>query len=134
MDIRSTTRPTVVLVEEEPVFRRVLALTLGPGFDIVETEGRNDTLARLRAQRPSLVVADLTTPGHRDHRLIADMQTDPGLRGLRTLVFCNRHGRADGQQSDHCQADAVFRKPFRPTRFLQEVERLCSLAETNCAA
>ena len=56
----------VLLVDDQPLFRRALATLIGAQFDMtVVGEGENgrDALEKVRALQPDLVVMDVNMPG-----------------------------------------------------------------------
>jgi DNA-binding NarL/FixJ family response regulator len=58
------TRPTVVLVDDHPIWRDGVRSDLGQAFDVVGEAGdAKEAIAVIEATRPDLVVCDLNMPG-----------------------------------------------------------------------
>lgn len=127
------TRPVVVVAGKYPVFRRVVSLTLGPDYQVVESGGHDDALNQVEALQPALLIADLTTEGNQDPCLTCGLIcAEPAIKNTRKLILCQV--RDSGESGKRCCADSAFARPFRPIPLIKEVERLCSVTPRHLAA
>ena len=117
--------PIVLLIEDEPEMRRVLARALGRRYIVVEAEDGEEGLEALRRHRPDLVVTDIIMPDKEGIETIREIQeTAPG-----TKIIAISGGGSSGSQlfSDVARAfgaDAVLMKPFALERLMAEVANL----------
>ena len=110
-----STRPTVLVVEDVPVVRMLLANHLrGSGFQVVEAANSEEAIRIVEAGRPvQLVLTDVHMPG-------------TSMDGLNLARWLHEHRPdlkvilASGVNSTHDPADARFhegpllQKPFKP--------------------
>jgi DNA-binding NtrC family response regulator len=119
----------IVLIDDDPEFAESLA-------DVLEHEGHNVHVFStpeggfewlLSAERASLVLLDLRTPGMSAQRFRALLASAPRLRDLAVVVVsgapqAHQIGTAVG-------ATAVFEKPIDVRRLLATVARHCREAD-----
>jgi CheY-like chemotaxis protein len=116
---------TVLLIEDEPEMRQVLARALGRRYRVVEAESGDEGLEALRRHRPDLVVTDIIMPDRDGIETIREIQeAAPGTKiiaisggGFSTSQLFPETARAFG-------ADAVLTKPFPLERLMAEVASL----------
>jgi CheY-like chemotaxis protein len=118
--------PGVVIVEDVPGLRRVLARILqDKGFTVFEAENGRRGLELVQAEAPSLVVTDMLMP---------DMDGLEMIRRLRQIdrdlkILAVSGSGPIGQQdlldlASTFGADAVLRKPFRAADILSTIRGL----------
>ena len=119
----TTQQPTILLVDDEDLLRRLLARVLGgAGFDVVEAE---NGAAALRAAvgldgALSLVVTDIHMPVMNGIEFAREFRP---LHPAVPVLFIT--GRDSGMTDDPASFDGhLLRKPFRSETFLAEVDRL----------
>jgi two-component system cell cycle sensor histidine kinase/response regulator CckA len=120
----STTRRTVLLVDDEEFLRRMLARLLGDaGFDVVEAENGSAALQAAHAVDRgalSLVVTDIHMP------LMSGIEFARQFRPLHPgvpLLFIT--GRDPDEADDPSRFNgSLLRKPFRIEAFISTVDRL----------
>ena len=119
----TTQQPTILLVDDEDLLRRLLARVLGgAGFDVVEAE---NGAAALRAAvglegAIKLVVTDIHMPVMNGIEFAREFR--PSHPAVPVLFIT---GRDPGVTDDPACFDGhLLRKPFRSETFLAEVDRL----------
>ncbi len=106
---------TILIVDDHSDIRRLLSITLGKEFTIIEAEDGKSALEAVRRHHPKLVLLDVMMPGEVDGLQVLDaIKTDPATRDILVAMVTAR-----GQTSDHDDArkrgaDAYFIKPFSP--------------------
>ncbi len=102
----------VLLVDDEPVFRRRLAAALGAGFSVVQAGSGDEARERLAGGEPfDLVVTDLVMPGLSGEDLVAWVEARRPELLPRTVVVS---GGASAELERRLRADLgvpVMRKP-----------------------
>lgn len=106
----------VLIVDDEPVFRRVIMFTLERRGLVVEAVNNGaDALARLRQSPFDFVVTDLQMPVMDGMELVRQIRSTLGLATL-PLILCTGKGlELDSERL--CQKydlAAVLHKPFSP--------------------
>lgn len=125
-------RRLLILVDDEPVISRTLALDLeDAGYQVDTAADQGEVLRRLRTDPIELVIAAESREVGVDDRMIERMRrVRPGAK----VVLMTTDPEADGA---HLAGDPVVRvrKPFDLEEFRQVVERLLGdVVETNSSA
>jgi CheY-like chemotaxis protein len=110
---------TILIVDDQPIIRRLLSVSLGKEFTIVEAEDGTSALEAIRRHRPKVVLLDVMMPGDMDGLQVLDaIKADPTTRGTLVAMVTARGQIADGDEARKRGADAYFIKPFSPLQVL----------------
>lgn len=107
----------VLVVDDNPHIRRLLALTLRKDFTVLECEDAVSAMEALLERKPRVVLLDIMMPGGVDGlQLLEAIRCRPLSEPIAIGMVT-----AKGQQSDEVLAltkgaDAYFVKPFSPQR------------------
>ena len=114
------TAPTVLLVDDEPELRAIVAFVLAEeGCRVLEAEDAEDALTVLRSPAPvDLLFTDITLPGT-DGVALADAAKS--LRPDLPVLYTSAYG-ADAVRRGAVRYGPVLEKPWRPAE-LQAVLR-----------
>jgi CheY-like chemotaxis protein len=116
---------TVLLIEDEPGMRRVLARALARKYKVVEAENGRRGLEAFLRHRPDLVITDMVMPDKGGVETIREIhEMAPG-----TKIIAISGGDFDGSPTlrDFARAvgiDAILAKPFPLEHLMSEVEKL----------
>jgi len=116
---------TILLIEDEPEMRRVLARALARKYKVVEAENGRRGLEAFLRHGPDLVITDMVMPDKGGIETIREIhEMAPG-----TKVIAISGGDFDGSRTlrDFARAvgiDAVLAKPFPLEHLMSEVEKL----------
>jgi CheY-like chemotaxis protein len=121
--------PDVLLVDDDDVTRRVLAVALeGDGFRVREAGDGAAALASLQDHAPDCMVLDLRMPGIDGPRVLRTMR-EQGLAGdTRVLVLTSEAGDTGAGRSWELGVDDVLVKPCDPDRLGERLRRLVAAA------
>ncbi len=87
-DARSTSRPEVLLVDDDEVNLLLTALALRErGFTITESASGSDALQRLRSWTPDIIVLDAMMPGLDGFETCRSLRTMPGFENVPVLML-----------------------------------------------
>jgi PAS domain S-box-containing protein len=82
------TAGTVLVIDDDPVSRELLARMLGKeGFRVLEAPGGVEGLALARAERPDVITLDVMMPGLDGWDVLAALKNEPGLASIPVVML-----------------------------------------------
>ena len=122
----------ILLVDDHADIRRLIRITLGKSFDILEAEDGDGALEIVRQQRPDLVVLDIMMPGNLDGLQVLDsIRADPQLAGTRVIMVSARGQARDYDEGMQRGATAYFVKPFSPLQLANAIKEALAMPSGN---
>ena len=117
---------TVLVVEDSPMFRRMLSDMLQTlGFtQLLEAPSGRAAMELLGEQRPDLVCLDLTLPDISGYEVCEHIRSTPALQDVPVLMISARTQTMDRAQAEEAGASGYLIKPFTPEELQQQVERV----------
>jgi signal transduction histidine kinase len=126
-------RALVLVVDDNPRLRKLVASTLADEFRVVEARNGEDALDRIRECAPMVVVADVMMPVMGGRELLATMRNDPRLRHIPVLLL-TAHADADVRdEALELGASDFLSKPFSTRELLARVRNFVSLRAAQLA-
>jgi CheY-like chemotaxis protein len=121
------TGPKILVVEDDPVFRRVIGFALQDGgFQVHAVSTGNAALALLAEQTFDGMISDHQMPGICGIELLAAVRSLPTGKSL-PIILCTAKGfeldSAWLRQEFHLAA--ILHKPFSPQRLVQQLREVC---------
>lgn len=114
---------TILLVDDHTEIRRLIRITLGKNFDVLEAEDGAKGLECARQSKPDLVVLDIMMPGEPNGLQVLDaIRSDPQLAHTRIFMVTARGQNHDIDDAMQRGADAYFIKPFRPLQLAEAIK------------
>lgn len=114
----------VLLVDDHSDIRRLIKITLGQEFEVLEASDAVSALEVTRRQRPDVVVLDVMMPGEIDGLGALDaIKADPQLVDTRVIMVTARGQERDFEDGMKRGADAYFIKPFSPLQLVQFIKK-----------
>jgi CheY-like chemotaxis protein len=105
----------VLIVDDNPDIRRLLAISLGRDCAVGEAEDGPAALESIRQYQPKVVVLDVMMPGDLDGlQVLQAIKSNPQTNSIRVVMVSARGHVADLDQARLLGADAYFIKPFSP--------------------
>ena len=105
----------ILIVDDHSDIRRLLSITLGKEYEILEAEDGVAALELIRRHHPQTVLLDVMMPGELDGLQVLDaIKADPLIKGTLVAMVTARGQVADGDDARRRGADAYFIKPFSP--------------------
>ena len=118
---------TIMIIDEPTRLRDLLASILRMrGYAVLECDGGQAALKRLRHVRPDLVIVEAILPVMSGFQVCATLRRDPILRDIPTLMMCSEkhHLLKGGTWKDHVPADEFIARPFGVQELLVRVDGL----------
>ena len=111
----------ILVIDDEASIRRLLTLTLGPDFQVIEAKDGREGLHYAAAERPDLIILDMGLPDKRGQEVMRDLRT---WSAVPVIVLSVENDPATIVDVLDAGADDYVTKPFRSEEFLARV-RVC---------
>ncbi len=117
------TRPTVLVVEDNELARKLVRVTLEPeGYTVLECESARGALERVAEAPPDLILQDLVLPDLNGLELVHALRALPGGANLPILALTGFLMRGEAQGVASAAAfDRILVKPIEPSALLEVV-------------
>ena len=114
----------VLIVDDHADIRRLLSVTLGRKYDVIEAETGESALRAVRKYRPSVVLLDVMLPGEMDGLHVLDeIKGDAETKATKVAMVSARGQDVDVQEAKGRGADAYFVKPFSPLQVVEWIQQ-----------
>lgn len=115
----------VLIVDDEPnIAISVDFLMRREGFEVLVAHDGEEGLARIRDDRPDLVVLDVMMPKLDGFEVCRAVRADPTLAGVRILMLTAKGRAAEIEKGLSLGADAYIPKPFATRELVAKVKEL----------
>jgi CheY-like chemotaxis protein len=105
----------VLLVDDHSDIRRLIRITLGKDFEVLEAEDGMTGLEIARKQKPDLVVLDVMMPGEMDGLQVLDaIKADPTLAQTRVIMVTARGQARDYEDGMQARRRRLFHQALQP--------------------
>lgn len=113
----------ILIVDDHADIRRLLSITLGKQFEIIEAENGIAALEAVRKYHPKVVLLDVMMPGELDGiQVLQAIKSNPKTRDILVAMVTARGQLADSEEAKVHGADAYFIKPFSPLQVVNWVK------------
>jgi len=124
----------VLVVEDEPVPRRLLVLSLQKiGFEVIACADGPSALEAARTESPDAVVLDIRLPKMHGWDVLARLREDPLTSSIPVLVVTAYEGAESQRLSTVTPPDAFLAKPYDVDRLRSEVVALVQKSKARRA-
>lgn len=118
----SADRPTVLVVEDEPAQREVLAYNLeAEGFAVAQAETGDDALLLVREAAPDIIVLDWMLPGVSGIEVCRRVKSRSETRGIPIIMLSARSEEVDRVRGLETGADDYVVKPYSIVELMARV-------------
>ena len=116
---------TILIVEDNEDNRIIYSTFLEhAGYRVIEAVTGPDGVARARADRPDLILMDISVPGMDGWEATKILKGDPETRPIKIIALTAHALADDRERSFQVGCDGYLAKPIEPKGVLAEVERL----------
>lgn len=124
--------PRILAVDDEPNIVRLIQVNLERDGYTVETANNGaQALAKIRQNRPDLLVSDVMMPEMDGFELLANVRRDPMLADLPVIMLTAKAQDRDVMEGYTRGADMYLTKPFNPMELKQFVKRILASASED---
>ncbi len=118
----ATTRPRLLLVEDEPAQREVLVYNLtADGHDVITADNGEDALLLVEEERPDLIILDWMLPRLSGIEVCRRLKMRAETRAIPVLMLSARGEEGDRVRGLETGADDYVVKPFSVAELLARV-------------
>lgn len=116
---------TVLVADDEPEIRELVAVTLAGAFDrVLQAADGDDALRLARSERPALVILDHHMPRRSGLQVGEEMRADKATRTIPWIMLTGLDDQEAAQRCLQAGARAYLTKPFSPLELLACVEKI----------
>ncbi len=120
-------RPEVLVVEDNPDMRRLLAFVVGREFRVRTARNGREGLEAVARQAPDLVLTDVMMPEMAGTELCRHLKEDPETASIPVVLVTSKAEREMKIEGLELGADDYVAKPFHPRELLARVRSLVRL-------
>ncbi len=118
----AASRPTVLVVEDEPAQREVLAYNLeAEGFAVSRAADGDEALLQVEESPPDVIVLDWMLPGVSGIEICRRLKVRPEMRGIPVIMLSARTEEADRVRGLETGADDYVVKPYSVAELIARV-------------
>ena len=122
----------VLVVDDDPDALRIAETLLRrAGFEVLTASDGAAGLARIRADRPRVVILDLMMPGLHGFSVCEEVQKDPALRDIHIIVTSSKAYPVDIKKAKDLGAADYLVKPYDVGELLKRVKALAGSGDTS---
>jgi two-component system, cell cycle response regulator DivK len=120
---------TVLIVEDQIEMRAINAMYLHHhGYRVLATDNGLEGVEAARANRPDVILMDISMPGMDGIRATSELKRDPTTEDIPVLIITAHPYGSVGKRAAEAGCDGYLTKPCDPRRILQEVRALLAPA------
>ena len=123
-------KPNILLVEDDPSMRRLVAFILqNEGFEVQDHPDARGARAALEGDIPDLVILDLGLPDTDGIELAAELRQRADLEKVPVLALTARDQSVDKYEAYKAGFNGYFTKPFDPLELVLSIKAFLRLTE-----
>ena len=117
-----TAKKTILIVDDEPFFRKILKDTLEEKYEIIEASDGVEAISMVADKKPDLIILDVEMPGKSGIEICRELKEDYGTRDIPVIMLTSRTGRGESVEGLNAGADDYIVKPVYPPEVTARVE------------
>jgi CheY-like chemotaxis protein len=115
----------LLLADDSVTIQRVVELTFsGEDVQVVTVGDGEQAIARIPAELPDIVLADIGMPKRSGYDVAAFVKSRSDLAHIPVLLLAGAFEPVDEQRAQQVQSDGVLVKPFEPQQVISRVREL----------
>ena len=115
----------LLLADDSVTIQRVIELTFsGEDIQVVAVNDGEQAIARIQAERPDIVLADIGMPKKGGYDVAAFVKGRADLEHIPVLLLAGAFEPVDQARAEQVRCDGVLIKPFEPRQVIERVREL----------
>jgi len=114
----------ILLADDDPRLRKLVAITLGDDFTILQAADGEETLRIAQQEKPDLILLDIRMPKLDGFEVCSRLKANPLTSGVKVIMLTALSSDSDKIQARKAGADDYFVKPFSPRALLDKVNQI----------
>jgi CheY-like chemotaxis protein len=115
----------LLLADDSVTIQRVVDLTFsGEDIEVVTVSDGEQAIARMSADRPDIVLADIAMPKKNGYEVAAFVKETPSLADVPVLLLAGAFEPVDEERAKRVKCDGVLVKPFETHEVIARVREL----------
>jgi CheY-like chemotaxis protein len=120
---------TLLLADDSVTIQKVVGISFASeDIALVTVDNGDDAIARARALRPDVILADVVMPGKSGYEVCEAIKADPALRHIPVLLLTGTFEAFDNERATRAGAAGHIAKPFEAQALVERVKRLLASA------
>lgn len=116
---------TILVVDDSPTERFFLAdLLARKGYKVITAENGDEAVAKIKSERPSLVLMDVVMPGQSGYQVTRALSRDPDTQRIPVVLCTSKSNETDRIWGLRQGARDYLIKPIRPDELLSKIAGL----------
>ena len=116
---------TLLLADDSATIQRVIELTFaGEDIQVISVSDGDQAIARIQAQPPDIVLADIGMPGKSGYEVAEYVKHTPQLAHIPVVLLTGAFEPVDQAKAEAAGCDGVLAKPFEPQIVIGRVREL----------
>jgi two-component system phosphate regulon response regulator PhoB len=125
----------ILVVEDERDIAALVAYHLTKeGYRVRTTEGGQEALEAVAAEKPDLMLLDLMLPGFSGYEVLQEVRRRPDMADVPVVVLTARRDEADRVMGLELGADDYVTKPFSPRELVLRVSAVLRRSQSPAVA
>jgi CheY-like chemotaxis protein len=114
----------ILLVDDDMGLRRLVRLTLGPDYDVIEANDGEEAVEITQREHPDLVFMDIRMPRLSGYEACRRIKENPETANTKVVILTANMSDEDRERGAAVGADGYLTKPYSPLALLAKVEEL----------
>ena len=115
---------TILIVDDHADMRRLLTISAGNEYHVVEAEDGEGAFESVRRLRPDAVLLDIMMPRMSGYEVCSQIKSDPAKRGIPVLMVTALNEAGDIEKAVNAGCDDFLTKPVNRLELRTRVRSL----------
>ena len=117
----------ILIVDDSPTERYYLTdILVRNGFSVTTADNGEDALAKIRTERPELILMDVVMPGANGFQVTRSIARDPELASVPVIICSSKNQETDRIWGMRQGAKDYLVKPVDPQQLLDRIATLAA--------
>jgi DNA-binding response OmpR family regulator len=118
----------ILIVDDEPEIVKLLEMRLkGKDFKIISASDGTQAVAKIKSEKPDLVLLDVTMPPPNGFQVCRMVKDDNDLRHIKVILLTCKSTESDKFWGMESGADAYLTKPYNFPALMKSIQELLKI-------